>query len=127
MMSRPTLALVLFTSACGTSVVYTQLASPPHALARRDPSTVEVCQSEPARPYVTVGIVETQPDSVYAETQMSPELVEKMRREAARVGCDALILHGSSPAPPSTLGGRAVASVSYRGACAVFTVPTASR
>jgi hypothetical protein len=120
-MSRLALAWMLFAAACGTSVVYTQLQSPPHALTRRAPSTVEVCQTEPTRAYVTVGIVETQPDSVYAETHMTPELVEKMRREAARVGCDALVLQGSTPAPAATLGGRAVASVSYRGACAVFT------
>jgi hypothetical protein len=83
--------------------------------------------AEPTRPYVTVGIIATQPDSAFTETQLTPKLVAEMRRQAASVGCDALVMQGSSPAPPSTYGGRAVASVSYRGDCAVFTAPTASR
>jgi hypothetical protein len=126
-MSRLAFASLLLASACGTTVVYAPLAPPPHALASRPPSSVEVYQNEPTRAYVTVGIVETQPDSMYAETEMTLKLVDKMRRQAARVGCDAIVMQGSSPAPAATLGGRAVASVSYRGACVVFTTPTASR
>jgi hypothetical protein len=120
-MLRLAVSLLLLAPACGTSVFYTPLVSSPHALVSREPRTVEVCQNEPTRPYVTVGIVATQPDSMYGETRMTPQLVDEMRRQAARAGCDALVLEGSSPAPPSTLGGRAVAAVSYRGACAVYT------
>lgn len=126
-MSRLAFASLLFASACGTSVRYSSLQAPPHTLVSRPPATVEVCENEPTRGYVTVGIIETQPDSMYAETRMSPELVEEMRRRAARAGCDALVMQGSAPAPASTLGGRAVASVSYRAACVVYTTPTASR
>jgi hypothetical protein len=125
LMSRLWFGFVVLAAGCGTSVRYTSLQSPPHALASRPPSTVEVLEAEPARAYATVGIIETQPDSAYAETRLTPALVDEMRREAARVGCDALVMQGSSPAPAATLGGRAVASVSYRAACAVYT--TASR
>jgi len=126
-MSRLALLSLLLASACGTRVLYTSLQSPPHALHSRSPGSVEVAETEPTRPYVTVGIIETQPDSEYTETHLTPQLVDEMRRQAARGGCDALLMQGASPAPPSTFGGRAVASVSYRGACAVFTTPTASR
>ena len=126
-MSRLALLSLLLASGCGTRVLYAALLAPPHPLRSRPPASVEVVQTEPARPYVTVGIIETQPGSEYTETRLTPQLVDEMRRRAARVGCDALVMQGSSPAPASTYGGRAVASVSYRGACAVFTTPTASR
>ena len=123
---------VVSLSACGTTVSYAPVAHSPRHLASRAPSTVEIFEGEPpTRPYVVVGTIATAPDSMYADTEMSPKLLDEMRKKAAHVGCDGLVMQGSSPAPVATFGGRAIASVSYRASCIVFSAPsdppTASR
>jgi hypothetical protein len=124
---RLALLALVFGSACGTTANFTPLNAAPRPLAARAPDTVEIFQEPPPKAYVVVGTIETQPASAYADPRLTPKLVATMRGEAARVGCDALLMQGNTPVPADTLSARAVASTSYRAACLVFTSATAAR
>jgi hypothetical protein len=124
---RLALLALVFGSACGTTTTFAPLNASPRPLAARAPDSVEIFQEPPSKAYVVVGTIETQPESAYADTRLTPKLVAAMRGEAARAGCDALLMQGNTPVPADTLGARAVASTSYRAACLVFTSPTAAR
>lgn len=127
-MSRLLFAALLFVAACGTTVAYSPWQSPPHAVAARAPSSVAMLDREPDRPYVTIGVVETQPDTALAEFRLTPRLRARMQAEAAQHGCDAILMHSSAPSA-GTYGGVVgdAAGTSYRAGCIVFTGGTASR
>jgi hypothetical protein len=91
---------------CGTkiSVVYT--GTPPRQLYSRPPETVEVYSTTiPTRPFVEVAIMEARQESGWSTADM-PQIIEALRGEAAKMGCDAIILTGSADknlvAPGST-------------------------
>ncbi len=112
----------LLIASCGTSVVYTPARRTARVEPPRPSGDVTVYdKSAPARPAVVIGTVATQPDSIYVDTRMTPELVAEMRKVAARAGCNAIVLDGATPAPEARYGGRAFATVSYRASCLVFT------
>jgi hypothetical protein len=106
MRSKSKLILVLFvaTASCATSVRYTPAAHTSRATASGG---------------VVVGSVDTQPDSIYVDSRLTPELVAEMNRVAENAGCDELVMDGSTPAPQARYGGHAFTTVSYHASCVV--------
>jgi hypothetical protein len=64
------------------------------AMTPRSPEDVEVfLATKPDRPFVEVGALEARRKSIYSADDM-PELIDAMRVEAARRGCDGVIIVG---------------------------------
>lgn len=91
-----TLALAAL-AACAPQTQFVPTNAPPRALTPRDPSQVAVfTTTAPERPYAEVGLVSsrvtTQPP------QSKATLIEAVRQEAARRGCDGIIYAAGSAA-----------------------------
>jgi hypothetical protein len=90
--------LALGNAACGTGTAlklnYIETREPPRNLSLRAPEQVELFMAgKPNRPFVEVGMIESQQESHDAQ-----ELVAKMRRFAGERGCDALVILGDNDA-----------------------------
>ncbi len=91
--SMPHAALVgvLLIGGCADSVSYTHLAEPPRPLQSRPVQDVEVLNiSPPARPHRNVGVLQAVSGRLLAFDP--PRLIGKLRDQAARLGCDALLI-----------------------------------
>lgn len=87
-------ALVLFTAACGSSIQATEINSAPRPLAARPPETVEVFTSgPPLRPHMDLAFYEAQQESEFSSDDTA-DFITKMRKVAARRGCDGLVIGG---------------------------------
>lgn len=107
-------------SACGSTLALTPLNASPRALAPLEPDSVEMFTSSlPNRPYVEVALLEVQQTGA-ASFDSSSDVLIKLRRVAAKHGCEGVILNGSAN---STLGNaqNVQTLVGYRGTCIVFT------
>jgi len=119
-------SLAFLSLAACVRVDYIPLNDPPHAMVPRDPGQVQVFQTEkPTRPYAEVATIEKQSGSTSPET-----IMEKMREEAGKRGCDGLILTGNNDATITTGSfNRRGGSINtqelkgYRGMCIVYTGP----
>jgi len=81
---------------CGTFVDFTPLNDPPRALSPRAPESVEVLSSgAPARPHVDVALVEAEQTHSLNE-QGTGLMIRRMREQAAALGCDAIVLGGTT-------------------------------
>lgn len=90
-MKRTATLLLLTLAGCGHSIEYTAMNKSPHGMTRRAPDSVEVFMTQrPARPAVEVGYFEIEQQSPAAGG--TPEMIRKLREEAAAVGCDALLV-----------------------------------
>jgi hypothetical protein len=78
---------------CGTFVDFTPINTPPHALQPRSNESVEVLASPPARPHVDVALVEVEQTHSLNE-QGTGLMIQRMREQAAAIGCDAIVLRG---------------------------------
>jgi hypothetical protein len=79
---------------CGTFVDFTPINEPPHPLQPRSSASVEVFSSgPPARPHVDVAIVEVEQTHSLNE-QGTGLMIQRMREQAAAIGCDAIVLRG---------------------------------
>lgn len=97
---RPILALVLLGAplmlGCGTFVDFTPINDPPHALSKRSSSSVEVLASgPPSRPHTDVAVIEAKQTHGLNE-QGTGLMVEQLRAQAAAIGCDAIVLGGTT-------------------------------
>jgi len=95
-MRSPLLLLVLgsFLGGCGTFVDFTPINEPPHPLQPRSSASVEVFSSgPPARPHVDVALVEVEQTRSLNE-QGTGLMIQRMREQAAAIGCDAIVLRG---------------------------------
>jgi hypothetical protein len=126
-MTRMKLALFALVPACGTTIAYSPLQSSPRPLTARAPASVAVFERAPDRPFVAVGVIETQPDPAYSEYRLTAKLRQRMRAEAARQGCDAIVMMAPAPVATAVPIGEPAAATSYRATCVVFTDETASR
>ena len=86
--------IALFAAGCGSSLSTTVINPAPRPMQARPPETVEIFSSgPPRRPYVDVAYLE-----VEQETTMSfdntPEFINHLRHQAARMGCDGVVLGG---------------------------------
>ena len=101
---------------------YTKLNEAPRPMKARADDSVTVYQTKvPDAAYVEVALIAnidgTENDAIF-----------KLKRSAATIGCDGLVLHGSrteevgssSSLPLSTGGGVAVSKVSVTGICIMF-------
>jgi hypothetical protein len=109
-------------AACGgatTSIVATNAS--PRALAPRLAHEVEVFTAGvPTRPFVEVAVIQTR-DTGSSGLAPLPSLVGDMRAEAARVGCDALLVYSGNN-PIATEAPRPASRVTEGlwGACVVY-------
>jgi hypothetical protein len=95
-MRTPLLLFVLGASlgGCGTFVDFTPINDPPHPLEPRSSASVEVFSSgPPARPHVDVALVEVEQTHSLNE-QGTGLMIQRMREQAAAIGCDAIVLRG---------------------------------
>ncbi|MCC6623488.1 MAG: hypothetical protein IT385_19665 [Deltaproteobacteria bacterium] len=124
------LALVLASlviAACGTTVRWVPTNPSPRALEPRHPSTVEIWTTGvPNRPYTEVGIITARQSSEMSVDEM-PEIISELREEAARIGCDAVMLQGKNDKVVGhgtttfgTGGMHATTLEGYWGACLVY-------
>lgn len=88
-------------TACGTTTKYVATNPPPRAMQPRPAQTVEVyTATHPDRPFVEVGILESQQSSEYSRHDMA-DIIGSMRNKAAKIGCDGVIIVG----PNDTIAG----------------------
>jgi hypothetical protein len=109
----------IFFAACVTTSSSVQPTNPsPRPLSPRAVMSVEVfTASRPSRPFVEVAIIKASGSS---QGDASKGLVQEMRTEAARVGCDGIVVNGSAEtvAPHDGMGGTVLG---YSSACIVYT------
>ncbi len=115
-------ALLMLCGCATTTVIYTPLQSAPHPLAPTYPAVVDVLKREPTRSYLTIGLIDIEPGSDLVDndyyTGTDPgaarlRVEARLRAEAAKRGCDAVIVH--HVIPPNR------GPVVYRCGCIVFT------
>ena len=88
-------ASLCFVAACGIKTEYIELNPPPHVMAPRSPDQVAIFTTGlPERPYVEVGTIEVKQE-IYNGASAS-EIMRVLREEAARRGCDGLVLLGAN-------------------------------
>jgi hypothetical protein len=105
---------------CGTSLSYIPTRERPHTLYMRRPEQVEIFMTgKPDRPFVEIGMIESQQDSMSQDDARG--VVAKMRAFAGTRGCDALVIFAGNDAI-SDPGGDLPASMlkGYRGSCLVY-------
>jgi hypothetical protein len=108
------LSVLAVLTACGTRTAYMPLNPSPRALKARAPSVVELfTTSKPLKQYVEVGMIEVQDVSGLTSNE---SVFADLRAEAARRGCDAVIVTGRT----ETIKG-------YGGTCIVYEDAAASR
>jgi hypothetical protein len=93
------LSLVLSAAAiagCGTYVGVTEINPAPVAMTARSSRSVEVYASgPPARPHTDVAIIEAEQTHSLNE-QSTGLMIRRMREQAAAMGCDAIVLGGTT-------------------------------
>jgi hypothetical protein len=90
------LAALLLLAGCGTSIRYTALNHPPRRLSPRPAEAVRVYTSaKPDQPYMDVGLLEASQESGFSLDE-TKEIIASLRQRAGQMGCDALIINGTS-------------------------------
>ncbi len=90
------LVAVLSLSACGTTTRFVPTNPSPRRMHSRPAQSVAVfTTSRPNVPYVEVGILQSRQSSGFSTDDM-PDIIMAMRKQAAKIGCDAVIINGSS-------------------------------
>lgn len=119
-----TVVLVLG-AACGTTTSFMPLNPAPHQLRPRQPSEVQMfTSSTPTQPYVEVGMITIAIDSLYS-TADSHEMIATVREEAAKHGCEGVVLTQESTMASASSDGLngAVAkerTAGFRATCIAF-------
>jgi hypothetical protein len=121
------LTLALFTAvACGTTTRFTPTNPSPRPMGPRAPETVHIYTSQPQTPYVEVGILQSRQSSELSSDDM-PEIVQSMRKEAAKIGCDGVIINGTADKVVSDQvisGGHSSTTLEgFWGACIMYSAP----
>jgi hypothetical protein len=87
-------------TACGTSINHTQINPSPRPMVARPAETVEMFTSgAPQRPHVDVLFIEAEETSSMS-TDRTPEMLNKLRVHAAKLGCDGIVIGGLSSRAP---------------------------
>lgn len=118
--------LLLAAVACHTTTQFVPTNTAPRPMHARAPQTVQVISSgAPDRPFVEVGIIESQQSSRYSVDEMS-DIIASMRSKAARIGCDALLIQGQNDTEAGTSRGLFKGTTDthtlkgYRGLCLMY-------
>jgi hypothetical protein len=87
------LLALLVATGCGTALTQTAINAPPHAMPPRPAASVEILSSgPPTRPHVDVAILQAQQEAYSLDD--NNDMIGKLREQAARLGCDALVING---------------------------------
>lgn len=117
------LALGFMSAACGTALDYVHIAEPPHPPAGRSADSVEVFMAgRPSRPFVEVGIIESQQESMSLDDEQ--DVIAKMREFAGERGCDALAIFAGNDANLAWGSSGTTYTETrkgYRGSCLIYT------
>ena len=122
--SLKSLALIsLLLTGCGTTMMITKLNNSPRPLEQRTPESVDIfVTGKPEKPYIEISLITSQQASEFSIDD-TPQIIQKMRLEAAKQGCDALIISGQNDATEgSTRGGTGSVTTlkGFHGACIVY-------
>jgi hypothetical protein len=91
----PSLAFIVL-AACGTTTRFTPTNPSPRPMQERDPGSVHVYTTgHPEIPYIEVGVIQSRQSSELSSHEM-PEIIQEMRKKAARIGCDGVIINGAN-------------------------------
>lgn len=129
----PTLITIMLVLAggCGTVSGFMPLNPPPHELRPRQPSEVEMfTSSKPDRRYVEVGLVTAAISSTYSGADTF-EVMNAVRAEAAKHGCEAVIIQDEQKVASGTATHGTYASAvnvsertgGFRAVCIVYNDP----
>jgi len=117
---------------CGTSSAFMPLNPPPHPVTPRPPGEVQMfTNSAPARPYVEVGLITAAIKRDWSGAG-DLEIIDALRDEAAKHGCDGVVVTGENKLASGTSNSITGVTVKqrtagYRAVCIVFNdgAPTA--
>lgn len=117
------LPLTIALCACGTNIEYIELNSPSKPLVQKPGSAVEVFSTaKPPKPYVEIATLESKQQSSLS-LDRGQGIIDKMRDEAGRRGCDGLILLGSNDETIISANRHSISSSTlkgYRATCIVY-------
>jgi len=118
------LAASILCAACGTVIKVADLNPSPRPLAARSIDAVKVYTVAPAEPFTEVKLIVARQEAFTNDD--IDVVIAKMKGKAAELGCDGLIIRGSSNEHISgQYGGKTLQG--YVGSCVVFTgVPATS-
>ena len=86
--------------ACGTATHTTVINPAPHAMRPRPPETIELFTSgAPDRPHRDVAVIEAEEQSSFS-TADTGDILAALRARGAQLGCDGVVLGGSSSRDP---------------------------
>lgn len=118
-------AVALLCVGCGTVLNFVPTRESPQPPRVRSADEVEVFMAgEPNRPYVEIGMVESQQQSASLDNEQA--IIGKMRAYAGKQGCDGLRIFAGNDASEvhsSSSGTWSSTRKGYRGACLVYTGP----
>ena len=101
----------------------TKLNYSPKPLESRTPESVAIFMTgKPEKPYTEISLISSQQTSEFS-THSIPQIIQKMRVEAAQQGCDALIISGQNDTTEgSTSGnyGSVTTLKGFHGSCIVY-------
>ena len=106
------LASGLLTACFNTNSVSATNPSPRPLTPRPVMSVAIFSSARPTRPFVEVAILKAQQHTAYSGTS---DVLLTMRTEAARIGCDALVLNGTSDAAYQSGWGNNTSTAVYEG------------
>jgi hypothetical protein len=99
-MSRTYLVALVLAAGCGTSIQTTPLNPAPRAMPPRHPASVELFSSgAPQRAHIDVALLEAEESSSFS-IHRTQEMLNKLREEGAKLGCDAVVIGGVSSREP---------------------------
>ena len=119
MLRRPLIAALLLLAACGPTTQIVSTNPSPRLMHPRPLQEVQIfTSSRPAAPFVEVAIIRTRQSTSFSGDM--PEIIQTMREEAAKIGCDAVLINGASNEVIG--GGNAVGTLEgFVGTCIVYT------
>lgn len=121
---------LLLVTACGTTTRFVATNSSPRPLTPRPPETVTLFAAGlPDRPFVEIGIIQARQSSTLSSDDM-PEILDELRAEAGRRGCDGVVINGTNDKQSSTAtifarGSRSSSATleGFWGTCIMFREP----
>ena len=101
----------------------TKLNDSPKPLESRTPESVALFMTaKPEKPYIEISLISSQQTSDFS-TDSIPQIIQKMRMEAAQQGCDALIISGQNDTTEGSMSGNygSVTTLKgFHGSCIVY-------
>ena len=123
---RTVLLIALLSAGCGTTISATTINPAPRQLRPRPADTVEIFSSgPPRRPYIDVAFLEAEQETGFS-VDNTPEFIAQLRERAAQMGCDGVVLGGTTHAADVVASVAIDASASKKGitaTCIVYPPP----